>query len=684
MKLRWILALLVTEAAFGQTQVLFEPAQTDKSLFPTDNQTVNADIFSGQIPEKTGKRVNLPASPDCSAPFASCSDTTLLNKLDGFSVSPRIRMCFSGPINAQTLTGGASLIAFSGSPIEIPLEKLFYDPPSQCAYGKPSAVLAPGTRYALLVKNTIKDTNGAAVAADPGYVSCLASTRTYCKDVRKAVTDRTGIAGASVFTTLSATDWLEKARSFVNSPLYPLVVQPLGKRDGYSIGSLRNFKWIAQVNSNGATQSFDVPIQDLTDVDKVAFGLYFSPHFIANSGPDIGTIPQLPTSFPTVVPQLPFVATISYHVFLPSPALKRNGGFPVAIYGHGVGDSQFGATTAIASSLAKKGIALIAFEIQGHGFGFGSRVQFTSGNSPVTILTPGRGLPLSANGGIGPIDGCVAPGPVGTRDCQRQTVVDIFTLIRAVKNGSLDLPLDSSRIFYIGQSFGSVFGTPMLALEPSIKAAVLNVGGASTVDIARLQQERLLAIAYLAGRNPVFNDPTFVFNDNFVYRGMAPLVNTVPLASEIQAAFEVADWLNMPGDPLAYAPRLRGKRILFQFAKGDEEVPNPSNSALIRAAGGQASSRYYRFDLAKQTQASQLPIQPHRFLANPEVFSTPAQASVALAAQQQVAEFLASDGQTIPDANQFLLPPFSPNMGIFETPSVLPEELNFPRRPPTL
>ncbi len=63
-------------------------------------------------------------------------------------------------------------------------------------------------------------------------------------------------------------------------------------------------------------------------------------------------------------------------------------------------------------------------------------------------------------------------------------------------------------------------------------------------------------------------------------------------------AFDVAEWFNMPGDPLAFASSLTKKPVLYLIALGDQEVPNPTNSTFIRAASGQSSTWLYRPDRA--------------------------------------------------------------------------------------
>ena len=143
-------------------------------------------------------------------------------------------------------------------------------------------------------------------------------------------------------------------------------------------------------------------------------------------------------------------------------------------------------------------------------------------------------------------------------------------------------------------------------------------------------------------------------------------------------AFEVTEWFNMPGDPLAFASSLTKKPVLYLIARGDQEVPNPTNSIFIRAASGQSSTWVYRPDRAcKIVGSSALPEQPHRFLSEPFMYESTARTSIALAAQNQVAEFIASDGTNRVDPDSYLTPPFKPGDNLFEVPGSLPDTLNY-------
>jgi len=108
------------------------------------------------------------------------------------------------------------------------------------------------------------------------------------------------------------------------------------------------------------------------------------------------------------------------------------------------------------------------------------------------------------------------------------------------------------------------------------------------------------------------------------------------------------------------------KSVIIQFAKGDELVPNPTTTALLRAGDLADRATFFRNDLAFAANPS-FPKNPHTFLTNlfPPAFG------VALGAQLQIALFFASDGTLVID-------PDGPGP-LFEVPIVppLPEDLDF-------
>jgi dienelactone hydrolase len=681
-----LLALTSLPVWAGSTTVLFQPLSTNVGPFPSNALTTSD---STQI---TGLRVQLPASSqvcDTSSAPSVCSNTSLLNELDGFSVNPRLMVCFSGPIDTNTLQAGISIIPLGGGST-VSINQIIYDSNSNCAFAKPNQVLNQQRQYLLLVNGTVRDASGQPVTADPMFATCLATPSGYCSALSQAVKNSVklpaSLVAASLFTTMSATTWLEEARSYVDGS----ATAPASILATFALSNVANITWVPQDNTGTTAHQENVPVSALSGIGSIVFGTYLSPDFLF---PLDGTIHTTPTAQGFPPPY--FTVPISFHVFVPASPKPPNG-YPVVIYGHGLADNQFGAPTYIASTLAQNGFVTLAFEIPGHGYGPGSVVNLTdlAGNVQ-SVPTPGRGVQLPGHTTIGPTDGCILPGAVAIRDCGRQTAVDLFALVKTIQV-SPALNLDPTRIYYVGQSFGGTYGTLFQAVEPKVTAAVLNAAGGTSVDVARLAiTARPLGIGYLAALGLLnvppaqpespFNDP---FNDNYVFRDIAPVQTIVPGAMAIQAAFEAADWLGMLGDPLSYAPHLQSalrlanvppKSTLFQFGQGDLEVPNPTEFAVISAAGAQSSGWFFLFNKAVASghpellgittpDVAPLPILPHRILANPTILpgGVAAELSIAFAEQQQVAAYLKSNGALNPDPNQYVTSPFSPALQLFQ------------------
>jgi hypothetical protein len=225
-----------------------------------------------------------------------------------------------------------------------------------------------------------------------------------------------------------------------------------------------------------------------------------------------------------------------------------------------------------------------------------------------------------------------------------------------------------------------------MAVEPDVHAGVLNVPGGSIPEIARLSPAfRALVGQALITRTPSLFNGTFdplnpvaslqTFNEDMPLTGEPVRIDTVPGADAIQQYVDDSIWAQAPADPVAYASHIRldplagvdPKAIIVQFAKGDETVPNPTASALIRAGGLEDRATYFRNDLAFATVPGYTVKNPHTFLSN----ISGAAAPLAVAAQQQIGTFLGSGGTTTIDPD---------GAGpLFETPIAgpLPEQLNF-------
>jgi hypothetical protein len=430
----------------------------------------------------------------------------------------------------------------------------------------------------------------------------------------------------------------------------------------------------------------------LAGVGSIAFGAFDAPDYETASK----AIPAVGTR--SGVPAVQGTNRLYFNLFLP-PGAAPAGGWPVAIYGHGFTDNKNQTPFLVAGSMARRGIATIAINVVGHGSGpLGTLTVNRTTGAPVVLSAGGRGFDQDGNGAITTTEGVNAAPPqtlVGSRDGLRQTVIDLMSLVREIEvgvdvdgNGTRDL--DPGKISYFGQSFGGIYGTKFLAVEPNVRVGVPNVPGGAIIEIARLSPAfRPLvwfSICDVAtpfcspGRTPpLANLPgPLQFNENMPLRNLPPLIDTVPGAPAIQQLIEWTEWASQSGNPAAYAVHLRAdplsgvpaKSVILQYARGDQTVPNPTTSAIIRAGGLQDRTTLFRNDLAFAADPT-FPKNPHTFLTRLPGLAAPGAAAVALAAQDQIAQFFASGGTLTVDPD---------GAGpLFETPMVGPpsEDLAF-------
>ena len=502
---------------------------------------------------------------------------------------------------------------------------------------------------------------------------------------------RGNVAAASLFTTESATATLESIREQIKSAAAPTVNFNLGgggAKTVFPVNTINGLTWNVQALTVGPLipTSLNATLGALQvfpgSVGTLAFGKFSGTHW-QNANV---FIPQVPTR-----QSVPAQGTedIFFNLFIPSGPRPTNG-WPVAIFGHGFTDSKQGAPFAVASTLAHNGIASIAINVVGHGFGPNSTLTVQQGTTSTTFLEGGRGFDQDGNGQIASSEGsstffASAQGTIGSRDALQQTVANLMELVRAIQGG-IDadgdgLPdLDANRIYYAGQSFGGIYGTIFMGIEPNVRAGVPNVPGGPIIDIVRLSPSfQLLLTQALAVRVPSLlnaGGPLF-FNDNSPLRNLPPVINTVPGAVAIQTVEDTSRWLGQQGDPVAWAPFIRKdplpgdlpKSVIIQFARGDMTVPNPTATALIRSGDLTDRATFYRNDIAFPLGLG---------LHNPHTFLTSLPKPIAIEPQIQIGVFFATDGAlTIDPDSVGLFPASVPPL--FETPIAgpLPEDLGF-------
>ncbi|SFM34063.1 Ig-like domain-containing protein [Variovorax sp. OV329] len=680
------------------------------SPFPSDRFTVP------DWTQNTFRRVKLP-KPDCAVRVSDCQDIDVINTLDGFNTQPRITVPFTGDIDPATVNSDTLYLLNLGDTLsgrgfgqEVGINQVSWDVASKTLVAESDELLQEHTRYVLVITNGIRDAQGKRI--EGGRYGNLGKdndrdrdrdhdrdrdTMDYRRQLQEADRwvrpERNAVVGLSLFTTQSISADLRKIRDQIRrsnpAPLNFMIGNSGSVRAVFPVAGLTGIQWNRQTGTAPAFTSSFVPTPALQvvpgAVGRVAFATFRSPDYMNAERviPATGTLLGQPS------PQ--GSNDLLVEIFLPSGA-RPAGGWPVALFGHGFTDSMYGAPWTVASVFASRGIATMAISVVGHGGGAqGTLNVLPTGGAPVVLPSGGRGFDQDGNGTIDSTEGVGAVGAqtiVSSRDGLRQTVVDLMQLVRQIQagidvegDGSVDI--DRNRIYYAGQSFGGIYGTIFLGVEGAVRAGVPNVPGGSITEVARLGAFRPLTGLALATRQPQLLNlpPTQAlpipvnFNENIPLRNVPPLVNNVPGAAAIQLVLENNEWVQQTGNPVSYAPYIRkqplpgnvAKPVILQFAKGDQTVPNPTTTAILRAGQLQDRALFYRNDLAFAANAG-IPKNPHTFLTN---IGVAAAAPLAVAAQTQIALFFATDGATVidPDAAGPL----------FEMPVVppLPETLNF-------
>ena len=687
-------ASLAVGASAGVT-VRFSGSDPAATLFPSDRFTVH------DWGNNTFRRVSLPKPADCTttpAKAAECADIDVINELDGFSTQPRITIPFSGAIDPASVTSDTVYLVNLGDTLSlrgfgqrVGINQVVWDPASNTLALQPQELLQQHSRYVLIVTNGVRDAAGDRID-DAHFVDNNArSSNEYDRDLRDGMRGgfhRNRIVAATLFTTQSITADLQKIAQQIRhsspAPVDFMIGNGGAARAVFGLSEVQGIQFARQTGSTPPvfTPSF-LPTPALAlvpgSVAKIAYGRYSSPDYETADK----FIPATDTWTGRPAPQ--GSSQIVFQLFLPA-GTKPADGWPVAIFGHGFTDSMYGAPWTQASIYASQGIATISINVVGHGGGaLGTLNVLRNSNTPVVVPAGGRGIDQDGNGTIDTTEGVSTAGVrniIGSRDGLRQTVVDLMQLVRQIEagidvdgDGSIDL--DASRIYYAVQSFGGIYGTIVLGVEHNIQAGVVNVPGGSITEIARLSPAfRGLTILAMNARGLLNQPPPVFIQENIPFRDQPPLINTVPGAMAIQQALDRFQWVQQSGDPVSYAQHIRKqplpgngpKPVIVQFAKGDQTVPNPTASALIRAGALEDRATFFRNDLAFAANPA-TPKNPHTFLTN--IAATGLGPVIAFGAQTQIATFFASRGVTVID-------PDGPG-ALFEVPVVLPlpEALNF-------
>jgi pimeloyl-ACP methyl ester carboxylesterase len=302
-----------------------------------------------------------------------------------------------------------------------------------------------------------------------------------------------------------------------------------------------------------------------------------------------------------VHPEMQSSLALETLITLPASAPPATG-YPTVIFGHGLGSSKE-ALLVFAGSLAANGYAAVAIDFSAHG----SRAVRTSKAPALGCVghCAAGGVPnatecdtiadcgMNETCGIAGASETIPPSPTSrpqcyapflstnlaaTRDGIRQTVLDIQRLAKALETcgaaGCGALKVDPTRIYYIGQSLGSLIGTTAVGTAPEIKDAVLNVGGVGWADVLENTQNLSIRCTLIDS----LIDAQILQGEKWNGDATSPTGLCATDAWKAQPGYQTfaatLRWAIDPADGANFAAMTAQKRVLIQQVVNDQVVPN--------------------------------------------------------------------------------------------------------------
>ena len=527
-----ILALPSLAHAAG-VQPRFDLSSPEGGPFPSNRWTT----FDWS--QKTGLRVKLP-KPDCAVRPSDCADIDVLNTLDGFNLQPRISIPFTGPIDPASVDSSNVFLVRLPDLRITGINQIAWEPAANTLHVESDQLLRQHTTYVLVVTTDVRDATGKKIKSAWFHNSHLVHGLPG-KLLSK-------VAVASIFTTQSATALLEQVRRQIKastpSPA-SFVLGAGGERTVFPTTAVTSILFSRQTTTAPGFAVLPdrdaVPRRSRLDCLR---GLRLAGLPDPVEGDPAGRQPDRRAGSAGDEPSLLQP--------LPSGGDRAGGrvaGGDLRPRVHGQQEREPVRRRRLDGAAGDRDDRDQRRRPRRRPARDADREP--RGGRPVVLPAGGREVDLDGNGLFGGTDGINATPPqtlIGSRDGLRQTVIDLMQLVREVEvgmdvdgNGTRDL--DPAKISYFGQSFGGIYGTKFLAVEPNVRLGVPNVPGGAIVEIARLSPSFRAARRWLslinrdAAADRTCRD-SFQFNENMPLRNLPPLVDTVPGASAIQQLLE--------------------------------------------------------------------------------------------------------------------------------------------------
>jgi len=527
------------------------------------------------------------------------------------------------------------------------------------------------TNYMAVLTNDIRDTDGNNATADDTYHLLKRTTpwvdenghSTYLLDDELAQTleafrplvnsweaaaESAGVVREDIILswpvqTQSITPVLKNLRSIARPA--PTVVGPTGMTTSVigGPGIADVYAGIITIPYYLGVPSAENPIAPLTDFWTAEPGAYVPPFD--------QLLPDKTSTHVTVAnpfPVLTSMQTVPLMMTVPNAGsghTRPAAGWPVVIYGHGLGGNRANLLT-IADAAALAGYAVIAIDAPLHGVApddplFG---QMHVKNGPFKDVANERTFDVdyvnNETGAPGP-DGIVDASGAHTmnlgsmltsRDNSRQSSADFSILAVTIPLISYDgdaLPdLDGSTIQYASISMGSIFGTSFVAVEPMVTNAFLSVPAGG--------------IARALEASPTFGPG--------IRAGLEAAAGLVPGTAEYEQYFTIFQTVFDSADPINWSMEApRTNNIVLHEVIGDTVLPNYVPTAPLSGTEPMISAMGLTSYSSTQMNPAGLDLVG-RFLppAHHGSFATPQGAPEAFAEmQKQMASFIATRGTTV-------------------------------------
>ena len=527
--------VLVVAACGGETALAIDPhcnplgANACMTPWPSSAFEVDdATTATGRrlaIPERT-LPVNIDGLP---------TDPTEWNRADGFSPAAPMVMSFptgvdpallppadnmdlslaaNSPTVLLDMTTGQRVAHFAEVDVQADA------PGSQALLIRPAERLAGGHRYAVAITDRLTAPDGEPLPVPPGFAALrdgrhtdhelLEQLRPRFGDVLEALDE----AGFPADDLVVAWDFTVASDAFITADLTAARDRALAAMTGHPLTY---------------TIKTDAPLDDGTQIRRKITGTFQAPLILTNDGAfSAGTvIARDADGLPAVQGfyDVPFTATI--------PACAYDAAAPVAMvmYGHGLlGESaevQYGVQRQTAAELC---MVFVGTDLRG----------MSSKDLPAVARVLNE---ISKSSEMFEVIEQGVVNHIALAQAMRSTFADTLFV-----DGARKL-VDPSRVYYYGLSQGAIFGTTVMAYEPTIQRAALGVGGANYSMLLDRSNDWPTYRTILSGAYPDALDVTLAIN-----------------------LFQMR-WDKTEGSGVANTVA-QHKQLLMQIAIGDDAVPN--------------------------------------------------------------------------------------------------------------